>query len=630
MLRKKILAFTIIIISCLYILQSAVFNMIISQSMAQLETRYVQVIAESGIAQGRNEQVLRGIGQGTLRNLKATALVSGMTLALTLLVFLEKNVLRRLTALSTHVKRIGSKGSTVERIPRDSLGDELSTLSENINDMLQRLETSRQIISAGEANLKLLTENMQDMIFWVDRDGNIRYCSPSQALTLGYETRELLGRPFMDFVHPQDLPLVDKTFRRAIRTKQPQKGEARCRHKNGHYIWLECMGKIFYDDNDRFAGGVISARDVTERKEMEERLRYLSLHDPMTGLYNRTYFEQEMNRLSKSRNPQAGLIICDLDGLKFYNDSLGHDTGDRILRTAAKIIRESFREEDLVARIGGDEFAILLPGANRDTVKASAQRIAERVEAYNQHNSQLPLSVSIGFAVTGPDLDFDSLFREADNNMYREKLHRSRSNRSPIVQALTKALEARDFITAGHAERLQDLVVKLAVKAGVQENRMADLKLFAQFHDIGKVGIPDSILFKPGPLDEKENQEMQAHARIGHRIALCTPDLAPIADWILKHHEWWNGEGYPTGLRGKEIPLECRILAVVDAYDAMVSDRPYRKAMSKEEAIRELKRCAGIQFDPELVDLFIESLQEEVEQGQNGKTGQALSKVVLN
>jgi len=178
-----------------------------------------------------------------------------------------------------------------------------------------------------------------------------------------------------------------------------------------------------------------------------------------------------------------------------------------------------------------------------------------------------------------------------------------------FVQALTKALAARDFITEGHAERLQHLVTDLARSLGVPEYNIGDLRLLAQFHDIGKVGVSDSILFKPGIFTPGERLEMQRHCAIGHRIALSAPDMVHIADWILKHHEWWNGEGYPQGLKEEEIPLECRILAIADAYDAMTNDRPYRKAISHEEAVAELRRNSGIQFDPQLVQEFIQMLE---------------------
>ena len=155
-----------------------------------------------------------------------------------------------------------------------------------------------------------------------------------------------------------------------------------------------------------------------------------------------------------------------------------------------------------------------------------------------------------------------------------------------------------DFIAEGHAERLQDIVISMGEVLGLSERNLGDLRLLAQFHDIGKVGIPDRILFKPGRLTSEESNEMQQHSEIGYRIAQSSPDLLPIADQILKHHEWWNGGNYPSGLEKNNIPLECRILAIADAYDAMISDRPYRKAMSQEQAFRELINNTGIHLTP--------------------------------
>ncbi|NLK50967.1 MAG: diguanylate cyclase, partial [Syntrophomonadaceae bacterium] len=295
---------------------------------------------------------------------------------------------------------------------------------------------------------------------------------------------------------------------------------------------------------------------------------------------------------------------------RFINDTLGHDKGDILLVELASILQRVFRASDVVARIGGDEFAVPLTNSSCLTVEKAGQRIQEAINSYNQANPNLLLNVSIGLAVAEQGVNIHHLFKKADNNMHREKLHRSQSKRNAIAYTLKQALEARDIMIKGHTERLKKLISVLALVIGIPNHRIKDLCLLAQFHDVGKVGISDRILLKPDPLTPEEFKEIQRHCEIGYRIAQAAPDLMPIADWILKHHEWWNGQGYPLGLKGEEIPLECRILAVVDAFDAMTSDRPYQKAVSLEVAIDELQRGAGIQFDPQIVKAFLQIVKK--------------------
>ncbi|MDD2422408.1 MAG: PAS domain S-box protein [Heliobacteriaceae bacterium] len=490
-------------------------------------------------------------------------------------------------------------------------------------DVTERKMAEEQFLTAHQ-QLQDIIDFLPDATFVIDKDKKIIAWNRAIEEFSGFSKREVIGKgdyayaiPFYGEPRPILIDLVGREIPETAARYEHFKRQGNAifgqiyvpfiRKKRGAYLWG--IAAPLYDSRGNWNGAVESMRDITDRKELEEQLKYLSLHDPLVGLYNRAYFEQEMCRLEKGRSTTVGIIVCDLDGLKLINDTLGHDTGDGMLMAAAKIIRRVFRESDVVARIGGDEFVVLLPDTDRRTVEKAYHRIREAINAYNEVNPELPLSLSIGFAVGhNNEKSMAALFEQADDNMYREKLHRKQSQRSAIVSAMMKAMEARDFITEGHAARMQKLVVKLGNHVGMDNRQISDLRLLTQFHDIGKVGIPDRILFKPGPLDPGELEEMKRHCEIGYGIALAAPDLAPIADFILKHHEWWNGQGYPFGLQREEIPLECRVLAIADAYDAITSDRPYRKARSSEAALVELARCAGTQFEPRLVESFIEIL----------------------
>ena len=382
-------------------------------------------------------------------------------------------------------------------------------------------------------------------------------------------------KSFLDTVHPED---KDRVMRSLEKKSQGEVEEVyRIVRPDGSIRWIKDRSFPIYDDSGKTHRIVGIAADITDLKLGEEKLKYLSLHDPLTGLYNRIYFEEEMSRIEKARYDTVGIISCDVDGLKLVNDTLGHNQGDNLLVAAARVIRESFREGDLVARIGGDEFSVVLPNTTEPAVENACQRIQEAVASYNATNPELPLSISVGFAVSnGVHRNLKDLFKEADNNMYRKKLYHTQSVRSTIVKTLINTLKARDFATEKHVIRLEKLLVSMAVFIGLPESTTSDLSLLARFHDIGKVGISDSILFKKDPLTSEEWTEMKRHCEIGYRIALSASDLIPIADWILKHHEWWNGQGYPLGIKGEEIPIECRLLAIAEAYEALTSVRPYR------------------------------------------------------
>ena len=352
----------------------------------------------------------------------------------------------------------------------------------------------------------------------------------------------------------------------------------------------------------------------------------LALTDPLTGLGNHRHFHERLQReLAAAEETGTTVALCrvDIDDFKSVNDHHGHPVGDRVLGQVASRLRqggESFR-------LGGDEFAVLLPGLDERAALGVARSIVERVGAAQiEHVGSITVSAGVAsFPVQG--VGRDELIRLADSALYWAKedgKNRARAYESTAIElkqlqqladspdraaryraaaSLAKAVDARDAYTGSHSERVGELAGRIARRLGVEEPQVELIRLAASLHDLGKLAIPEEILRKPSSLNESEQLVLQRHPQIGFRM-LESLGVEPIAEWVLHHHERWDGDGYPTRLRGEELPLGARIVFVADAYAAMTSERVYRKPLSPREALEELERCAGTQFDPSVVEAF--------------------------
>ncbi len=380
--------------------------------------------------------------------------------------------------------------------------------------------------------------------------------------------------------------------------------------QNGQQFFISVNRSHIEDHQRNFFGEVIVFRDVTQAKYENDEIRYISYHDKLTGLYNRTFFEEEIARLNTTRQYPITILLGDCNGLKIANDIFGHLEGDRLLQTIADIIKMSIRHEDIAARWGGDEFVIIMPQTDENV----GMEIRERILTCCACSDHAPIqpSLAIGSA-TATEFDFDltDVIKQAEDRMYRHKLMESKSNRNSLISSIEKMVFEKSYETEEHASRLKEISHKVGRAVGLSDYEQEELSILSVLHDIGKIGIPDRILQKSSSLSAEEWEIMKKHSEKGYNLAKATPELIKIAEAILHHHERWDGAGYPSGQKGEDIPKLSRILTIIDAYDVITHNRSYKQARSSNEALQEIEKCAGTQFDPELAKIFIGLMQED-------------------
>lgn len=481
----------------------------------------------------------------------------------------------------------------------------------DFKDVTEVIETNEEI-SDHKDRLNAMLQSIGDGIIATDKDSNVILINKAAKKIIGCEDEYLIGRYFYDVI-----PLLFKYDQKKIYTikkgflnrefnsvKYTIDDHLVMTSRKGEEVIITATISAVRNHDDEYTGAIIVFKDASKERKTRDDIEYINTHDHLTGVYNRYYFEKKLKEAYECKHYPISVIMGDVNGLKLINDAFGHKEGDKLLISVVEILDKATRGNDIIARWGGDEFVILLPNTDRKEVYKVVSRI--NMLCKNDQRQLIKSSISVGHSTLENEEDNKDVLKEAEDSMYRIKLQHGRSFRSALIATLENTLIEKSQETEAHAKNMTSLAERFGRELGLDEDSLDKLTLLARLHDVGKIGITDSVLKKHGRLDDEDWQQIRLHPEIGYRIVNGITELRHIADGILHHHERWDGTGYPNGVKGDEIPYISRIISIIDAYEVMTNGRSYKKAINHEDAIAEIIRCAGRQFDPRLVEIFVQ------------------------
>ena len=488
------------------------------------------------------------------------------------------------------------------------LATSIEKMKNSIKELVARLTEKAKTLELEKELFSTTLKSIGDGVISTDQDGRIVLLNTVSEELTGWTQEEAAGKPFEDvfrIVNEYTREKCANPVAKALHLKEIVllENHTVLITKTGNNIPVEDSASPIIDKIGNIIGSVLVFRDVTEKKEKQKKIEYLSYHDQLTGLYNRHFFEEELNRIDVEKSLPLTIAMADVNGLKLTNDAFGHEAGDLLLQSIAKVLKSECRADDIVSRIGGDEFVLLLPRTNYNQAELIVKRIYKAIS--NRKDNNIVMSVSIGWETKIQSQEnVKEVLSKAEDHMYSTKILESQSMRNQTIKVITQTLHNTNPREKLHSEKVSELSRKIGEAMNLDNEALKELEIAGLMHDIGKIAIDSSILNKPGKLTESEFMEIKKHPEIGYHILKSADAYTKLSEYVLAHHERWDGHGYPCGLSGQEIPLVSRIIAVADAYEAMTSHRLYKNAFSHEQAMEELKRCSGIQFDPKIVVAF--------------------------
>ena len=488
--------------------------------------------------------------------------------------------------------------------------EKLKNLIGNIEQSSEKHELLEEALSESQEKYKALIDVIPFGIMELDKDGLIINTNKQVLKIFDCKRKDFIGKYLknVDVLKSIEIRNYFDFLDKTISEKRQFSTELELPEKSGDSICIELNYYIHKKDND-IKSVYIIINNITERKKIEDEIKYLRFHDQLTGLFNRSYLYEEINRLNTERQLPLSMIIGDIDGLKIINDAFGANEGDRLLKIISGILIKVCRREDIIARYGDDEFAVLLPGTSKKLALEIKNRIKEMCEKVSK--KEFPFILSLGVSTKeNREQEFNEVVISARDSMYRNKLISGKNTPGGVVFSLVDSLLENGYETKEHTKRVEKMAAELGRALRLTKSKMDELSMLASLHDLGKVAIPDNILKDKGKLSSEDWEVIKSYPEIGYNIAKSSFKFAHIAEYILHHHERWDGLGYPMKLKAEDIPLLSRIMAIVDAYDVMRSGRFYKKTLTKDDAIKELRKCSGKQFDPRLVEEFISIIGE--------------------